>query len=234
MFKLYVGQVQCKHIIFGGSSDNGYARLLGPYSGNDLVRKRVTLLEGPPFAAELSDLVNKFHKTSFPTVFRSVKLPSRRVSRSTTPPLATSSRPTSWASTVAQLNALAARIAPLPSHATPAPGISRNIKGQRIDLPIRADQAAVITLKSKKLCNFHHLNGACPFRNCNYDHKGRLDDRQKDALRVVARMAPCTKGIYCAEEKCLSGHQCSLSYCEGKLNCKFAPIMHGVDTRVVG
>ncbi|KAL8686608.1 MAG: hypothetical protein Q9218_006989 [Villophora microphyllina] len=54
LFKLHVDDLHCKHIIFGGSADNGYARMLGPYSGTEDVCKRVTMIEGPPFAQELA------------------------------------------------------------------------------------------------------------------------------------------------------------------------------------
>ncbi len=67
-----MGNLHCKHIIFGGSSDNGYARLLGPLSGDDTMR--VTMLEGPPFAPELLRLTNKYKTTSFRNVFRDTKI----------------------------------------------------------------------------------------------------------------------------------------------------------------
>lgn len=86
VFKLHLSDLHCTHIIFGGSADNGYARMLGPYSGSDAVRERVTMVEGPPFAQELLQLVDKFRKTKFPKVFRDTKIPPRRVSFSTTPP----------------------------------------------------------------------------------------------------------------------------------------------------
>lgn len=74
VFKLHVGNAQCKHIVFGGSSDNGYARLLVPYSGEAATRQRITMLEGPPFAPELSRLTEKFNTAAFPAVFRDSKI----------------------------------------------------------------------------------------------------------------------------------------------------------------
>jgi hypothetical protein len=47
-FNLGFEDVQCRHIVFGGSADNGYARLLGPHVKPD----KVSLLNGPPFARE--------------------------------------------------------------------------------------------------------------------------------------------------------------------------------------
>jgi hypothetical protein len=78
LFKLCVSDVHCKHIIFGGSADNGYARLLVAYAGDEVQRERITMLEGPPFALELRRLADKFKTTSFPRVFRDTKLSDAR------------------------------------------------------------------------------------------------------------------------------------------------------------
>src|SRR5689334_20617234 len=84
-FRLHVGDVHCKHIVFCGSTDNGYARLLGPYSGAEATCSRITMVEGAPFERELAELKDKFCTTSFPVVFRDTKLPpGRRVSFSAT------------------------------------------------------------------------------------------------------------------------------------------------------
>lgn len=50
MFKLYFDDVHCRHIFFGGSADNRYARLLEPYLQSETDRSRITLVEGSPFA----------------------------------------------------------------------------------------------------------------------------------------------------------------------------------------
>ncbi|KAJ5661908.1 uncharacterized protein N7477_009524 [Penicillium maclennaniae] len=75
LFEHYLLDVHCQHIIFCGSADNGYARVLTPDRGSN----RISLVEGPPFAHELRDLASDFETTSFPEVFRSKKL-SRSVS----------------------------------------------------------------------------------------------------------------------------------------------------------
>ncbi|KAL9627193.1 MAG: hypothetical protein Q9164_007679, partial [Protoblastenia rupestris] len=189
VFKLYVGNAQCKHILFGGSADNGYTRLLGPYSGNESVTKRITLVEGPPFAGEMATLDEKFHSTSFPTVFRDTKIPTRRVSFSTTPPKSISPKPPSWAATVqskpAQANNLPAR------QTTPTPPsvsvpIPRNSKGQRVDPPIKASQTMVAIMKQKKLCNNWYLTAYCPYNDCKHGHNEKLNEKQIAALRLVA------------------------------------------------
>ncbi|KAI4146145.1 MAG: hypothetical protein L6R39_003562 [Caloplaca ligustica] len=237
IFKLHIGQLQCKHIIFGGSADNGYARLLTPYIGDEVVRDRITLLEGPPFAGELAVLVNKFRTTSFPTVFRDAKIPNRRVSFSTTPPKSTSPHPPSWAATVqtrpaAELDSRPLREPTPPPENPKKPAILRNSKGQRVDPIIKVPNLLVVTMKQKKLCNNHYLGGYCPYVNCTHSHGEKLNDKAMAALRVVARMGPCSGGVYCDDEDCFSGHQCRREYCDTK-SCRFPYDMHFVDQKVV-
>ncbi|PYI06090.1 hypothetical protein BO78DRAFT_124021 [Aspergillus sclerotiicarbonarius CBS 121057] len=72
-FEQDILDVHCRHIIFCGSTDNGYARILSPHQGSN----RISLVQGAPFAWEMEQLASEFQTTSFPEVFRSTKLPSR-------------------------------------------------------------------------------------------------------------------------------------------------------------
>ncbi|KAL8884693.1 MAG: hypothetical protein Q9192_006787, partial [Flavoplaca navasiana] len=149
-FEIFIRNVHCKHIIFGGSADNGYARLLNSYTGDPSTSKKITMLEGPPFATELVSIAEKLKQCSFPNVFRDTKIPPRRVSFSTTPPRSKSPANTSYASTVATSKASVDTTAPILSlKAEPqAEGvIPRNSKGQRVDLPIKVTQQAVQYIK---------------------------------------------------------------------------------------
>ena len=229
MFKLHIELLQCKQIIFGGSADNGYARLFGPYTGNSVYRERITLLEGPPFASELASLVDKFHTTSFPAVFRSTKISARPVPFSVTPPRSTSPRPSTYA---ASLQSLPAQTASLPAR----PVAPRNSQGQRVDLPLgRVPQDLVDILKPKKLCNTHHLAGYCLFarygKRCKFDHDKTLNRQEIVALRFIARLSPCNQGLGCDNVNCIFGHQCYRPYCP-RNDCDFPPEMHGVDQRM--
>ncbi|KAF9880064.1 CCCH zinc finger DNA binding protein [Colletotrichum karsti] len=87
-FQLATDNVHCKQIIFGGSGDNGYARLLGELLANPVKRDQVILLEGPPFEKELADIKGRFNVMSFPDIFRNQKLSNvkRRVPLQLTPP----------------------------------------------------------------------------------------------------------------------------------------------------
>lgn len=71
--KLQLYDYHCRHILFGCSHDNGYARLLedlGDLSAND----RITLLEGVPFEKELTMLKSKYKTTKFEGLFRTTKI----------------------------------------------------------------------------------------------------------------------------------------------------------------
>ena len=211
LFKFYVGHLQCKHILFGGSADNGYARMLGPFTENESIRDRITLLQGPPWAAELASLVPKFKTTTFPTVFRDTKIPARRVSFSTTPPTSASPKQ-SWASAIQtkpqELDVRPSRQPTPPVYPVNDAKIYRNEKGQRVDPPIKASTAWINFIKPKKLCNHHYL-GHCPFNDCAHSHREKLSKEGMDALRVIARMTPCYKGLECDDESCFYGHRCT-------------------------
>ena len=233
MFELQIGQVQCKHILFGGSADNGYARLFAPYSNNESVRNRVTLVEGPRFEAELLALVDKFHTTSFPDVFRDKKIPPRRVSFSTTPPKSVSPK-SSWAQTVKtppagpEQEVVRATTPP----ARPVDPVGRNRQGQRVDRPIKASQLLVTQLKAKKLCNQYYLMGICGYSNCNHNHDEKLNSAHLAALRLVARLTPCAHGLECDDDYCFAGHRCPRERCN-LVDCWYSREMHNVDTRIV-
>ncbi|KAI9830817.1 MAG: hypothetical protein M1819_005342 [Sarea resinae] len=230
--KLHVRNVHCQHIVFGASADNGYARELGPYSGDEKIRDRISLLEGPPFARELLELAQKFVTASCPTVFRSTKLLATRAPMSVTPPM---SPGPSYASTVA----LVAR--PGSSGPTPAAPITpqasnihkgvvaHNSAGQRVDLPLNFSSSLVAQLKTRKLCNAYHLRGFCHFSSCTHQHGPQLNKKQLVSLRYIARLTPCAMGLDCDDEDCVCGHSCPQPLCHYGSSCRFPRQMHGVD-----
>ncbi|KAE8154530.1 hypothetical protein BDV25DRAFT_147430 [Aspergillus avenaceus] len=244
LFEQDIIDVHCQRILFCASADNGYARVLGPYRESD----RISLVEGPPFAREMKELSSNFATAVFPDVFRSNKIPSRRVSFSNsyiTPP-----------STPAQNYASAAKAAvsrsqstsernrspsPLTSaRASPTPprmSVCRNSKGQRVDPPLRySSKDNVDVLKSQKLCNPFHIVGYCPYGdNCNHGHEPRLKPHQIEDLRYIARLRVCPRGIWCDDENCVCGHRCPRENCHGPgyMGCKFPKVMHWVDSNIV-
>jgi len=206
--------MHCQQILFGGSADNGYARLLGPYNEDGTVRSRVTLLEGPPFARELAAIKDRYHTVSFDNVFRNQMLvvsPRRATVSLPTPPQTPS---TDYATAAGQT--------PLPpSSSTPQTSVANkqtttsavlfNEAGERVDPPLSFTSKDFVAVKGRRLCNPFHLLGKCSFLekfgNCHHDHGASLSDKQLVALRAVARLTSCRRGRACRDAECLCGHQ---------------------------
>ncbi|KAF7592318.1 hypothetical protein BBP40_000374 [Aspergillus hancockii] len=246
IFEQDILDVHCQHIIFCASADNGYARVLGPYRES----KRISLVEGPPFPREMKDLAPHFTTTYFPNVFRSTKIPTRRVSFSNnyiTPP---STPAPNYASAVkgaaprSQSTSDMNRRSPSPltsvraSNRSPVRmAVCKNTAGQRVDSPLRySSKENVDALKQRKLCNPFHIVGSCSYgEKCNHDHSSRLRPQQVEDLRYIARLRVCPKGLGCEDENCVSGHRCPRENCMGPgyNGCKFPKVMHGVDATIV-
>jgi hypothetical protein len=64
--------MHCRHVFFGCSHDNGYARLLEDTPVNLL--SKVTLLEGVPFERELAIYVEEHGSARFEGIFRTAKI----------------------------------------------------------------------------------------------------------------------------------------------------------------
>jgi hypothetical protein len=230
--------------MFCASADNGYARILGPHR-NSNTKSQITLVEGPPFAREIKELVPSFATTSFPEVFRSQKL-SRRISFSnapTTPTGTGTSTPISnYASVVRSTPHSPHNTSPSPSPSPPTPNqktklpIHKNALGQRIDRPLHySTRGKLEALKQHKFCNQFHILGSCSWgEGCTHKHNRRLVDQDVIDLMCIARLSVCAKGLKCEDEYCVSGHRCTTRGCTGpEGGCKFGEEMHGVDTRIV-
>lgn len=234
-FDYNIADVQCQAVFFGGSADNGYPRLLQPYVGDGSKNKRIILIEGPPFVKELAGLKDKFLVTCFPDIFRHTKLPPRRVSFSTTPSATPIPNVLSYAAITSPVDVAAGRPddAYDPSVTVPARRIYpllKNSRGQRLDAIINPPQSLVKVLRDKKLCNPFHILGECPYPACSFIHGARLDEKEIEARRVLARQAPCSSGLRCEDKKCLSGHQCPDRACaKNGRGCRFTPEMHCVN-----
>lgn len=94
--------------------------------------------------------------------------------------------------------------------ASPAPAagpltkdtIPRNLKGQRIDPPVKHDKAEVERVRKMKMCNVHYLRGECPFGNkCTHKHDQEPSMKDLEILKVVARYACCRTGGSCDDPK---------------------------------
>jgi hypothetical protein len=206
--------MHCQQILFGGSADNGYARLLGPFTEDDAVRSRITLLEGPPFARELAVIQDKYRTVSFDKVFRSQMLvvnPKRIVTSLPTPPRTPS---TDYAMAAAQIpSSLASSTpqGPATGKQTATSTVLLNASNERVDSQLNYTLKDFSAMKSRRLCNAFHLLGKCPyldhFGNCQHDHVAKLGFKQLVALRAVARLTPCRNGRACRDRECLCGHR---------------------------
>ncbi|KAI9815846.1 MAG: hypothetical protein M1826_001944 [Phylliscum demangeonii] len=74
VFKLHFFDCHCRLILFGGSHDNGYARLLEEITTDPMAVGRICLLEGFPFEREILSLSQHFKTIKFGPLFRSTKI----------------------------------------------------------------------------------------------------------------------------------------------------------------
>ncbi|MDI1489480.1 MAG: hypothetical protein OHK93_008759 [Ramalina farinacea] len=73
IFKLHLYDTHCRHILFGCSHDNGYARLLEDV-GVENILNSITLLEGVPFERELDQLRSRYQTIRFDGLFRAERI----------------------------------------------------------------------------------------------------------------------------------------------------------------
>lgn len=77
MFRIFLHNTQCRHIVFGGCFDNGYINILDQFKRDEEIVKRITLLEATPAQPGFRDL--GYAMTNFPDVFRNDPLPDSRM-----------------------------------------------------------------------------------------------------------------------------------------------------------
>lgn len=120
--------------------------------------------------------------------------------------------------------------------------IGLNKDNQRIDLrlpmpTVEDRQSFSVLTQTRKLCNHHHLRGACDIAECPFDHEP-ISNGIYLALRRKARTLPCSAGPKCRQHGCYLGHHCpnvsNVSQC-GRKVCRFeAQGMHEIkDHRVM-
>jgi hypothetical protein len=225
----------CQHIVFCGSADNGYARILDSHRESN----RISLVEGPPFAHELRALVPYFKTASFPTVFRSKKLLSRRVSfggTSTTPAITPPRTPTPNYASIAktpveEIISITNSPTDIRKSNNPKLIVCKNASGHRVDPYLRfSSKSKIEDLKQHKFCNQFHILGWCSYgEGCTHKHKPKLVGQDVLDLMWIARLSLCPKGLGCDDENCVSGHRCPQKTCTVQ-GCKFP---HNVDTKIV-
>jgi hypothetical protein len=108
-----------------------------------------------------------------------------------------------------------------------------NAKGHRVDRPLKTSSKGTINaMKRVKLCYRFHILNSCPYSNCSYKHGLALNAQERSDLMSIARLCPCSSGLWCKDPECIYGHRCSWENCSGK-HCRFSKDMHDVDTMIV-
>ncbi|KAL4879853.1 hypothetical protein BJY04DRAFT_219661 [Aspergillus karnatakaensis] len=207
--------IHCQRVVLCASADNGYAHLLRQHQCSD----RISLVEGPPFAAELKHLATGLQTTAFTHVFRSAKLkPEARLSAARNYASAAKTTPPASIETTRE---------PTDNNAKPVLKVYVNTADQRIDERLKISlKDAVNGLKQRKLCNKYHILASCHHQDCAHGHGPRLAGQQLIDLIYIARSTPCPAGPDCRDPECIAGHRCV--YGEGcmKKECKFSDEMH--------
>ena len=206
-FDFFVNNSQCKHIIFGGCDDSGYAVFLGRYAARPSIRDRITLLQNGAIHPNITS--SGFKRT---VRFDSLFAPSGASTSTIKDSHPTSS--TSLVPTAPAVGQLTTTTQPL---INPSPLLEKlgsplyNENGQRIDklLNINLDSPYLGFLHQNNLCQWYYLRGIC--QGCSRNHSfPPLKAKRFDYLWYVARGGLCyklRKGGNCKEPLCIYGHE---------------------------
>ncbi|KAH6891427.1 hypothetical protein B0T10DRAFT_528593 [Thelonectria olida] len=230
VFRQFVNNPTCRHVIFGACHDNTYVRLLEDYATDASIAERVTLLHGFQVGREFGDL--QFKSMKMPALFRDKPVKGGEPFDSAARQSVSESKPESnfvnstWAAAIGAKPDGEATSSKMVKEA-----VRVNQAGQRVDedLP-EPPQQAVESWRHKtkvanmRYCRSHHLSGACA-GGCNYSH-GPLTDGEKLVYRRQLRAEVCHAGLQCRDAACVYGHNCLCS----KPRCKFPAEMHRVSS----
>jgi hypothetical protein len=163
MFRLFVSNAQCKHIIFGGCHDNGYLPMISQYKYDQDTAKRITLLETTPAERQYRQV--NMPITRFDSVFKNEPLDSTpKLQSSTTVPPPRSKSPVKEAKPVARTpiieavplarvatteNLPLARAATVPTPPAPAPAKQPTIVAATTPTPPTTTSYATKTSSNK-------------------------------------------------------------------------------------
>lgn len=228
-FHFNIVNLHCRGVIFGGTADNGYARMIGPYVHDEEARRRIILLEGPKPAAEILRFINRFKTLPVYGIFRDQQLPSTSPLSSFPHDTSTSGRQDSdraWASMAAQKSKTWGNETAVGESDIWNPKPRWDTLGRRQDqqLPQHLVQE-MKTVREQKYCNNYHLRGECTMRFCMHKHGQRLTKSLAQCLAAVSRRNPCPQGAYCKDLDCIQGHRCPFENCN-RTQCKFPQEMH--------
>ena len=219
MIKLFVANLQCKHIVFAGAADKDYKSFLRSeftLSASSRHASKITIVESIPFPSACQSLCREFRVIKLPDILRQSKivLPgsnatapsgSANVPYASPARLSAASLPANEQSQTLDLRPSAPTTA---QRGANKPRINWNKDGERIDekLPL-CNPGIVQELKSMRLCHRFYLT-KCEYDPCKHIHSAKLSVQQRTALKRVARTLVCPGGRWCEDPFCVAAHNC--------------------------
>ncbi|KAK3940250.1 hypothetical protein QBC46DRAFT_385688 [Diplogelasinospora grovesii] len=240
IFKQFVENPTCRHVIFGACHDNGYVRLLEEYAVDNAVAERVTLVHSFDIGKEFASL--KFKSTKMDGVFHgkpleSVKSPLSSSLLSAQVQDGRTGTSLTWAARAEAAKSVdkAKATVSLKAKDLPPGAVLVNADGQRVDAELtQPSQNGVDGWHHKtkvagiKYCRAYHLLGGCK-GGCGYSH-GPLSEEEKLVYRNRLRREVCHVGVQCLDPRCFYGHSCSCK----QSKCIFPAVMHSIDASTAG
>ena len=232
---------QCKHVLFGPCSDNGYLPVLEEYKRNMQVASRLSLISSSPPEPGFSQL--SFKIESYDDIFRTTPLPPPKpVSPATAvKELATSSSPApggrggaSYAAIGSNGSSNTKTITIAPKRAPAQKFYLVNDYDERLDSDMpRLDPAAEqrymdrVRKLGHNYCNRYHLKNNCPMGDsCSYEHGEPLPAAELLVLRYKSRALKCKMTTYCDDVDCPFSHHCRMGNKCTLDNCRYADTHH--------
>lgn len=207
--EFFIHNQSCKHIIFGGCHDSGYASFLGTFAANASHNKRITLLQGGAIHPNIASL--GFDRTvKFDSVFAPKSTPKPSTLHPTPSPAPDPSP--SVASTSSQKKTYGPLFI---NYSSPSKRLGSVLydSGRRVDQRLsispRINAFPLGRTLQKNLCPSYYLQGRCT--GCMQSHSyPDLSDREFVYLWYLARGTICEKafqGEVCKDPLCIYGHE---------------------------
>ena len=234
MFHLFVNNVQCKHVIFGGCHDSVYTVALEAYASNPITASSITLLKSYKDNPCFESL--PFDSVEFPRVFRATpfKVTDRLGENDytqDTPEQSAFSGIQADDETPGLIEVIEKALAQPPfrglrllnSRSTWGfnQAVLLNIDDERVDPPpLEEDKGTSKSMKDRmqvrQFCTYYHLWGNCSSPNpssrgqvCKFRHEPKLNRMEIAVLKNHVKKLPCGRGSKCRQPDCIFGHNCN-------------------------
>ncbi|KAL9001603.1 MAG: hypothetical protein Q9188_005435 [Gyalolechia gomerana] len=187
--RLFVSNLQCKHLMLGVAHDNGYVPALDPYKTNMTTASRISLLQPIYAGREFQNL--PFEIVQFDSIFRTEELPNDRPSYANEAKPAFAFRQPVLAPVVQNHKPAAPKDLVHRRPIYPGP-VYLNKDDERVDESLgsvteRAETSLEMRIRNGKLCNDFHLRGDCLNPRCPYAHEPALEGEELVAFALKAR-----------------------------------------------